>query len=73
MLRKEILKKILPLQSTRGAMINAELAIKSKKAGFRLAEVGVPHYPRLHGKPSGASLRVIIKSYMDLIALWFKL
>lgn len=73
MVRKEVLQKIPHLESTRGAMINAELAIKPKKMGFKIAQVGVTHYPRLMGTPTGANIRVIIKSYLDLLKLWWKL
>ncbi|MBI2329849.1 glycosyltransferase [Candidatus Daviesbacteria bacterium] len=73
MIRKGALEKMSHLESTRGAMINAELVIKAKKAGFRITQVGVNHYPRLAGKPTGANLKVIIKSFVDLIKLWWKL
>lgn len=71
MIKKKVLENIPKLQSQRGAMINAELAIKTNKAGFRIAEVGVDHFPRLAGKPTGANVKVIIKSFMDLIKLWW--
>ena len=70
---KKLLEKIPHLQFSRGAMINAELAIQAKKMGFQIAQVGVTHYPRLSGNPTGANLRVIIKSYIDLLKLWWKL
>lgn len=73
MIRKSVLNKIPKLQSSRGAMINAELAIKAKKFGFRVGQVGVNHYPRKFGKPTGANINVIAKSYLDLIMLWWKL
>ncbi len=73
MIKRSVLEKIPHLESTRGAMINAELAIKAKKAGFRIGQVGVNHYPRLSGKPTGASLKVIVKSYLDLVKLWWEL
>lgn len=73
MIRKEALRKLTHLESTRGAMINAELVIKAKKAGLKIAQIGVNHYHRLAGKPTGANLKVIIKSYADLIKLWWKL
>ncbi|MDO8669058.1 MAG: glycosyltransferase family 39 protein, partial [Candidatus Buchananbacteria bacterium] len=68
-----MLQKIPHLESSRGAMINAELAIKAKKYGFKIGQVGVNHYPRLSGKPTGANLKVIIKSFVDLISLWWRL
>ncbi|MCL5784284.1 MAG: glycosyltransferase, partial [Patescibacteria group bacterium] len=73
MVSKKVLEKIPHLESQRGAMINAELAIKASKFGFKVGQVGVNHYPRLSGKPTGANLRVIIKSYVDLLKLWWKL
>ena len=71
--KKEIIDKIPKLESTRGGMVNAELAIKAKKYGFKIAQVGVNHYPRIHGKPTGANIRVIIQSFIDLFKLWLKL
>ncbi|MBI2019289.1 glycosyltransferase family 2 protein, partial [Candidatus Daviesbacteria bacterium] len=73
MVKREVLEKIPHLESSRGAMINAELVIKGKKAGFKIGQVGVTHYPRISGKPTGANIKVIIKSYLDLIRLWWKL
>lgn len=73
MVKREVLEKIPHLESQRGAMINAELIIKAKKAGFKIGQVGVNHYPRLKGMSTGASLNVIFKSYWDLLRLWWKL
>ncbi|MCL4365990.1 glycosyltransferase family 2 protein, partial [Patescibacteria group bacterium] len=56
MVSKDVLEKVPHLESQRGAMINAELAIKAKKYGFRVDQVGVNHYPRLSGRPTGASV-----------------
>lgn len=72
MINKKVLEKIPPLESTRGGMINAELVIKARNAGFKIAQVGVNHYPRLAGKPTGASLKVVIRSFLDLFKLWWK-
>lgn len=73
MVNKKVLDKIEPLESTRGGMVNAELVVKARKAGFKFAQVSVSHYHRLHGKPSGVKLEVIVQSYLDLFKLWWKL
>ncbi len=73
MFKKSVIDAILPLESTRGAMINAELAAKARKKGFKIAQVGVHHYPRLAGNPTGANFQVILKSYLELLQLWWKL
>ena len=72
MFKKSAIEKIGPLKSTRGAMINPELALKLKKSGFKILEVGVNHYPRLFGRPTGAGLKVIFQSYLELFQLWLK-
>ena len=72
MIHRRVLEKIPPLKSTRGAMINAELLIKTKKYGFRISQVGVHHYARMTGSPTGASIKVIIRSYVELLKLWLK-
>lgn len=69
MARKKVIEKISPLESSRGGMINAEIAIRAKKADFRIGQVGVNHYPRLKGKPTGADPKVIINSFIDLFKL----
>lgn len=73
MIKRAVLEKIPKLESSRGAMINAEIAIKTKKYGFSVGQVGVNHYPRVSGKPTGASLNVISRSFIDLLRLWWKL
>lgn len=73
MVSKKVLEKIQHLESSRGGMINAELAIKAKKSGFKISQVGVNHYPRIYGRPTGVKINVIIQSYIDLVKLWWKL
>lgn len=73
MIKKSVLERIPALESTRGAMINAELLIKVKKGRYKIVQVGVHHYPRAGGQPTGVSLNVIIKSYLELFKLWWKL
>jgi glycosyltransferase involved in cell wall biosynthesis len=36
-----------------GAMISTEILARTVRAGFRVTEVGVHHYPRRHGTPTG--------------------
>ncbi|MEJ5298071.1 MAG: glycosyltransferase family 2 protein [Armatimonadota bacterium] len=58
----------LPLKSE-GALISAELLIRLRKRGARIKEVPVTHYPRVAGKQSGASLRVILRMFRELFSL----
>jgi len=48
-----------------GAFFSAELLIKLRAAGRSVVEVGVPHYPRLAGSPTGAKPQVILRAIRD--------
>jgi glycosyltransferase involved in cell wall biosynthesis len=55
--------------SSRSAFISPELIIRATRGGFRLAEVGVDHYPRTAGKPKGASPKVILRTISEMARL----
>jgi glycosyltransferase involved in cell wall biosynthesis len=73
LVKKQVIKKIPKLTSTRGGMISPELLGKAKKAGFKITEVGVHHYPRKEGHQTGADINVIVNSFLDLAKLWWQL
>jgi glycosyltransferase involved in cell wall biosynthesis len=54
----------------RGAMISTELMARMAGRGARLAEVDVRHLPRQSGQQSGASLRVIMRAFRELMVLY---
>jgi glycosyltransferase involved in cell wall biosynthesis len=56
-----------------GAFFSAELLIKLGAAGRRIAEVGVPHYPRTAGSPTGAKPQVILRAVRDFWLLRLRL
>jgi len=56
-----------------GAMVNTEILSQARRFGMRLREVEVTHFPRTHGQPSGAKLRVILKAFRELFRMWWKL
>lgn len=61
--------KDIPLYSD-GAMISAEILFKMQNKGCKIKEVGVNHFPRLSGKPTGAKISVIIKSLKEMFSLY---
>jgi glycosyltransferase involved in cell wall biosynthesis len=73
LISKKVIDTIDKLEAERGAFISSELLIKAKKKGFKITQVGVRHYPRIKGKGTGRSVKVIIKSFIDLARLWIKL
>ena len=54
--------------------LSAELLIKLRARGERMAQVGVTHYPRAAGTNTGASFRKIMRTFRDIgklrVALW---
>jgi glycosyltransferase involved in cell wall biosynthesis len=56
-----------------GAFFSAELLIKLGAAGRTIAEVGVPHYPRTAGSPTGAKPSVIFRAVRDFWSLRLRL
>jgi glycosyltransferase involved in cell wall biosynthesis len=59
--------------SSGGAFFTAELLIKLRFEGRRIGEVGVPHYPRTAGSPTGAKPRVVLRAVRDFWSLRFRL
>jgi hypothetical protein len=63
----------LPL-TTDSPFLSAELLIKLKARGERIAQIGVNHYPRVAGTNTGASFRKILRTFRDIgklrVALW---
>ena len=52
---------------------NAELAIKSKYSGYKIAEVGVQHHPRVIGNGSVVSIKNIFLMIKEIIVLFIQL
>jgi glycosyltransferase involved in cell wall biosynthesis len=52
-----------------GPFLSAELLIKLRARGARLAQVGVNHYPRAAGTNTGASFTKILRTFRDLAVL----
>jgi glycosyltransferase involved in cell wall biosynthesis len=67
MFRREVVNNITI--NSDGAVASAEMLIKAKSKGYRFVEIGIHHYPRLAGHPTGAKLSVIFKAFAELFKL----
>lgn len=56
-----------------GAFFSAELLIKLRARDRTVAQVGVPHYPRTAGSPTGAKPQVILRAVRDFWRLRLRL
>ena len=56
-----------------GAFFSAELLVKLGTSGRRIAEVGVPHYPRTAGSATGARPAVVLRAVRDFWSLRLRL
>lgn len=71
LIRKELLKK-LDLKSNSGS-ICVELVKKAEREGAIFREVSVHHYERKWGQSQFFRLDRIVKTYKDILILWFRL
>jgi glycosyltransferase involved in cell wall biosynthesis len=69
LVKKEVIDKIPPLQ-TESAITETEFLIRAKKAGFKIVEIGVRHFPRKEGSQTGGNPKVILKAAKESINLW---
>ncbi|HVE92712.1 MAG TPA: glycosyltransferase family 2 protein [Actinomycetota bacterium] len=69
LIRREVLDRLLPTLVSEYAFISPELLIRARIAGYRVAEVGVPHHPRTAGRPKGATPKVIARTIGEIAAM----
>ena len=72
LMRREVLEAAEPLLA-RSALLNTELYFKARRAGFRIEQLPVHHYPRVAGVRSGARLIPILRAIRDLVRLRVRL
>jgi glycosyltransferase involved in cell wall biosynthesis len=65
LMRQEILRKV-HLESE-GSFIDAELLLEARRAGYKIAEIGLNYYPRTAGTSTLASPAVVRKLLRELI------
>ena len=71
LIRRALLAKIR-LTSTSGT-ICVELVRKLELSGCQVVEVGVHHYPRLHGRSQFFRIRSLAVTLLQLLRLWVRL
>jgi len=69
--RREVIDG-MKLSST-GALICTEILARAHRRGFRIHQVGVHHFPRKTGQPTGANPYVILKAFRELILLYLNI
>lgn len=72
LIKKEVFERAQPLAGEE-KVTQIELLVKASRLGYKFAEVGVHHFPRVHGTPTGAKLSVVLKSIIDLFKLWWQI
>jgi glycosyltransferase involved in cell wall biosynthesis len=65
--RSEILNHIELLSTT--AFVDAELCIRTEKAGYKIIEIPIEHLPRLSQGASGGKFSVIWDTFADLVTM----
>lgn len=68
LMHRSVFDQIKPLVST-GAMVSTELLLKVHRASISYQQVGVHHYPRQYGTPTGNKLHVILTAVKETLVL----
>jgi glycosyltransferase involved in cell wall biosynthesis len=71
LLSRHALDEVGPLTAS-GAVISTELLVGIRRARLPIREIGVHHYPREAGAPTGASIKVIVRALRELVQLRIK-
>jgi glycosyltransferase involved in cell wall biosynthesis len=71
--RRPVVERLLPQLRSTGALINVEILARARKLGATVAEVGVHHYPRETGQPTGGNPAVIVRAFREMLELWREL
>jgi len=58
---------------SRSGVICVEMAKKFEQAGFRMVEVPVSHYPRVHGRSEFFRVRHLASTFKGLLKIWWML
>ena len=71
--RRPLVERLLPQLRSTGALINVEMLARARKLGATVTEVGVHHYPRETGLPTGGNPAVILRAFREMLELWREL
>ncbi len=69
MYRMEVLRAI-EIEYWRSAFFLAEILIKARDRGAKLVEVEIQYAPRLAGKPTGAKMKLVVHTVVDMFRFW---
>ncbi|HEY9712996.1 MAG TPA: glycosyltransferase family 2 protein [Chroococcales cyanobacterium] len=65
--RRKILEKVDLRSKT--AFVDAELVIRTEKAGFKVVEIPIEHLPRLSQGASGGKISVILETFKEMFQM----
>jgi len=71
--RRALVERLLPELRSTGALINVEILARARQHGARVTEVGVHHYARETGQPTGGNPAVIVRAAREMMGLWREL
>ena len=71
--RRPLVERLLPQLRSTGALINVEMLARARKLGATVTEVGVHHYARETGQPTGGNPAVILRAFREMLELWREL
>lgn len=72
LIHRNVIDDCMPLISD-GALLSTEFLLKAHRKSFRIKQLGVRHYKRKYGKPTGSNIFVILRAVRDTFILQWNL
>jgi glycosyltransferase involved in cell wall biosynthesis len=69
--KREVLQRMVIF--TTGSLISAEIVIQAYINKLKIKQVAVNHYPRIYGRQTGASIKVILTILLEICRLKWRL
>jgi undecaprenyl-phosphate 4-deoxy-4-formamido-L-arabinose transferase len=69
LLNRRTLDEVVPKVVSSSALIPAEILVRARQRGLRIAEVNVEHFPRVTGRQTGVSVSEVLGVQLDLLRL----
>jgi glycosyltransferase involved in cell wall biosynthesis len=69
LVNRRTLREVVPLVISNSALIPAELLVRARQRGLRVAEIDVDHFPRASGRQTGAKFSELLRVQFDLLRL----
>ena len=67
LIRRSVIVAIAPELTSSSDFLPVEMLVRARSHGFRIAQVGIEHHPRIAGVPTAIRPREVVRTLVDMI------